>query len=285
MHLPGTRGRDGDTVGCLQRRFDLGEFDPESAHLHLMVGAADELELGRPRSTGPGRRCGRSVNPVRRHRDSGRTGLRSARAVSSSHGPAGRRRSTTRRPRRPAPAAGRRRAGRPASPRRCCRQRSRQIQRSADQRTRGLGGADVVQQLGTVRAVAHAATSRCSSDTLTGSPPLTSRRSARTASGSLSTSADTRLATAGDLSHRVPFDQPRQRFGVAVLGVVGDDQRGTGRQPGQRLDAALEERHRGLGQADVVGRAPGSAAAANPAGSPSLGGCPPHPSAFRWIRT
>ena len=43
---------------------------------------------------------------------------------------------------------------------------------------------------------AHAAVSRCSSETLTGSPPHTRRASDRTESGELSTKADTRLGTA-----------------------------------------------------------------------------------------
>ena len=45
VHLPGARRRGGDAVGRGQRGLDLGQLDPESAHLHLVVGAAGELQL------------------------------------------------------------------------------------------------------------------------------------------------------------------------------------------------------------------------------------------------
>ncbi len=51
VHLPGARRRSRDTVGGPQRGLDFGKLDPESAHLHLVVGAADEFQsavLGPP---------------------------------------------------------------------------------------------------------------------------------------------------------------------------------------------------------------------------------------------
>ena len=51
VHLPGPRGSGRDTVGGGQCGLDLGQLDPESANLHLMVGAAGELQspvLGPP---------------------------------------------------------------------------------------------------------------------------------------------------------------------------------------------------------------------------------------------
>ena len=57
----------------------------------------------------------------------------------------------------------------------------------------------------------------------------------------------------GDLGDGLAFHQRAKRFGVAVLGIVGQNHGGPRRQTGQQFHAAFEERHRGLGQPDVVG--------------------------------
>ena len=46
-----------------QHRLDLAELDPEAADLHLVVGAAHELELPSAGPARPGRRCGTSASP------------------------------------------------------------------------------------------------------------------------------------------------------------------------------------------------------------------------------
>ena len=65
-----------------QRGLDLAQLDAEAADLHLVVGAAQELQLRRRRASAPGRRCGTSARPAAR-----RTGRRTKRSAVSS-GPA-----------------------------------------------------------------------------------------------------------------------------------------------------------------------------------------------------
>lgn len=45
MHLPGAGRRRGDAIGARQSRLDLGQLDPETTDLHLVVGAPDEFQL------------------------------------------------------------------------------------------------------------------------------------------------------------------------------------------------------------------------------------------------
>ena len=53
-------GGVGDAVGVRQRRLDLAELDAEAADLHLVVGAAEVLQVAVGAASGPGRRCGTS---------------------------------------------------------------------------------------------------------------------------------------------------------------------------------------------------------------------------------
>ena len=48
-----------------QRRLDLAQLDAEAADLHLLVGAAQVLELAVAHASAPGRRCGTSGCPAR----------------------------------------------------------------------------------------------------------------------------------------------------------------------------------------------------------------------------
>ena len=69
-----------------QRRLDLAQLDPEAAHLHLVVGAAEELQLAvRP----PAHQVAGAVHPRARPARTGRprTARRSARAGPGSRGP------------------------------------------------------------------------------------------------------------------------------------------------------------------------------------------------------
>ena len=45
LHLPGAGRRGADTVGRRQRGLDFGQLDSEAAHLDLVVGTSDELQL------------------------------------------------------------------------------------------------------------------------------------------------------------------------------------------------------------------------------------------------
>ena len=100
---------------------------------------------------------------------------------------------------------------------------------------------------------AHTVTSRCNSEVLTGSPPQTSRDSARTDRRPAVHQRGDQAGYRGHLRDRMALHQRPQRFGVAVLGVVGQDHGGTRGQAGQHLHPALEERDRGLCQPNVIG--------------------------------
>ena len=140
-----------------QRRLDLPQLDAEAAQLHLVVGAAQELDLAVGREA---RQVARPVEPlagVGREAGRGRSARPSGRAGRGSRAPGPRRRCTARRARPPAPAAapgraGRRRVlaiGRPIGTVRACRPRQRPVRRHVDRR---LGGAVEVVQLGSRRA-------------------------------------------------------------------------------------------------------------------------------------
>ena len=63
VHLPGPGGRGGDAVGGGQRGLDLGKLDPESAHLHLVVGATGELQSA---VVGPAGQVAAAIQPATR---------------------------------------------------------------------------------------------------------------------------------------------------------------------------------------------------------------------------
>ena len=166
VHIPGAGGRGGDSVGGGQRGLDFGELDAESAHLHLMVGTTDELQSA---VFGPPGQVAAAIQPAAgfvAKRIGNEPRRRSARAASSSRGPTGHRRNTIRPPRRPAPAADRRRADRPAH--RPPASRPAGSAGSADpatprQRSRWSRCCSAIP--GRARRMsAHAAVSRCSSE-------------------------------------------------------------------------------------------------------------------------
>ena len=61
MDIPGAGGRGGDSLGGGQRGLDFGELDAKSAHLHLMVGTAGELQ---PAVFGPPGQVAAAIQPA-----------------------------------------------------------------------------------------------------------------------------------------------------------------------------------------------------------------------------
>ncbi len=252
MHFPGAGRCGGDAFGRRQRRLDLGQLDPETAYLHLMVGPPGELQLAVLRPAG---QVAAAVQP--------RTRLQCIRiGYEAGRGQAG-----------PLPVAPSQLvagvvqlAHHPDRHRsqgvveqvglrtgdRLAHRGIRRCQRPARDRAGGLGGADVVQQFG-ARPVGAG-----------GDQPLQQRHTHRLApthqprqgAHHLGASVDQRGHQAGhrrQLRHLVPAHQGGESFGVAVLGVVGENHGGAGGQTGQHLHAAFEEGDRGLRQSNVVG--------------------------------
>ena len=96
--------RPRDTAACArplrgQHRLDLAQLDPEAAHLHLVVGPAENSSC-RPPATGPGRRSGTSAAPAGAEAGRPRTAPPSARHGQISPGQTRARRCTARRPTR-----------------------------------------------------------------------------------------------------------------------------------------------------------------------------------------